>query len=143
LPDLALLEQMIEEATQAMKKAETAAEKRKAKERREDLTRLKRVEQVYVGATLWLRTLFFNLTPLQGAILPVLSGWVLILLKLLLATVSASTNMQAPQSSTSSVFPQNAISRRFSFSFKFRNAFFLMPHYYSSRPPPFCTPYVR
>jgi hypothetical protein len=43
---------MIEEATQAMKKAETAAERRKAKERREDLTRLKRVEQVYVGVTL-------------------------------------------------------------------------------------------
>jgi len=57
LPDLALLEQMIEEATQAMKKADTPAEKRKAKERREDLTRLKRVEQVYVGATLLLRTL--------------------------------------------------------------------------------------
>jgi len=58
LPDLALLEQMIEEATQAMKKAETTAEKRKVKERREDLTRLKRVEQVYVGAILWLRIHF-------------------------------------------------------------------------------------
>lgn len=56
---------MIEEATQAMKKAETAAEKRKAKERREDLTRLKRVEQVYVSATLWLRTLF-QLDPTTG-----------------------------------------------------------------------------
>lgn len=43
---------MIEEATQAMKKAETTAERRKAKERREDLTRLKRVEQVYVCVVL-------------------------------------------------------------------------------------------
>jgi hypothetical protein len=51
LPDLALLDKMIDEATEAMKKGETAPEKRKAKERREDLMRLKRVEQVYVGAT--------------------------------------------------------------------------------------------
>lgn len=35
------------------------------------------------------------------------------LLKLLLATVSASTSMQAPQSSTSSVFPPGVASRMF------------------------------
>lgn len=35
------------------------------------------------------------------------------LLKLLLATVSASTSMQAPQSSTSSVFPPGVASRTF------------------------------
>lgn len=87
LPDVALLDQKIEEATKAMKNAKTNAEKRKAKERKEDLMRLKRAEQIY------------------GAVLPVVSGWVLVLLKLLLATVSASTNMQAPQSSTSSAFP--------------------------------------
>ncbi|KAJ3516201.1 hypothetical protein NLJ89_g1274 [Agrocybe chaxingu] len=92
LPDVALLDQKIEEANEAMKNAQTPAEKRKAKERKEDLMRLKRIEQIY------------------SAILPVLSGWVLVLLKLLLATVSASTNMQAPQSSTSSVFPPTAIS---------------------------------
>ncbi|KIK65551.1 hypothetical protein GYMLUDRAFT_39024 [Collybiopsis luxurians FD-317 M1] len=85
LPDLALLDAKIAEATAALEKAETTSERRKAKERREDLMRLKRVEQIY------------------SAVLPVLSGWVLVLLKLLLATVSASTN--APQSTTSAVFP--------------------------------------
>ncbi|TFK43232.1 hypothetical protein BDQ12DRAFT_674621 [Crucibulum laeve] len=87
LPDIALLDEKISEAIEAMKTAETTAEKRKAKERKEDLMRLKRVEQIY------------------SSVLPVLSGWVLVLLKLLLATVSAGSNMQVPQSSTSSVFP--------------------------------------
>lgn len=87
LPDIALLDEKIAEATAVLKEAETSGEKRKAKERKEDLMRLKRVEQIY------------------SAVLPVLSGWVLVLLKLLLATVSASTSMQPPQSSTSSVFP--------------------------------------
>ncbi|KAE9406015.1 hypothetical protein BT96DRAFT_852276 [Gymnopus androsaceus JB14] len=85
LPDLALLDAKIAEATAALEKAETSSEKRKAKERREDLMRLKRVEQIY------------------SSVLPVLSGWVLVLLKLLLATVSAGTNV--PQSTTSAVFP--------------------------------------
>lgn len=44
--------------------------------------------------------------------LPTLSGWVLVLLKLLLATVSASTNMQPPQSSGSNVFPPGVASRK-------------------------------
>ncbi|KAF4619392.1 hypothetical protein D9613_005524 [Agrocybe pediades] len=92
LPDLALLDKEIEEATKAMKNAKNSAEERKARERKEDLMRLKRVEQIYSG------------------ILPVLSGWVLILLKLLLATVSAGTTMQNPQSSTSSVFPPSGMS---------------------------------
>ncbi|KAJ6599344.1 hypothetical protein DFH09DRAFT_1130790 [Mycena vulgaris] len=92
LPDIALLDAKIAEATKAMEDGETPAEKRKAKERREDLMRLKRVEQIY------------------SAVLPVLSGWVLVLLKLLLATVSASTNMQPPQSSTSNVFPPGVAS---------------------------------
>ncbi|KAF5388442.1 hypothetical protein D9615_000144 [Tricholomella constricta] len=87
LPDIALLDMKIAQATQALEMAESSGDKRKAKERREDLMRLKRVEQIY------------------SAVLPVLSGWVLVLLKLLLATVSASTNMQPPQSSTSSAFP--------------------------------------
>ncbi|KAF9057415.1 hypothetical protein BJ165DRAFT_1334998 [Panaeolus papilionaceus] len=92
LPDLALLDQKIEEAIEAIKKAQTPNEKRKAQERKEDLMRLKRVEQIY------------------SSVLPVLSGWVLVLLKLLLATVSASTNLQPPQSSTSSAFPPNNMS---------------------------------
>ncbi|KAJ4472209.1 hypothetical protein J3R30DRAFT_3298611 [Lentinula aciculospora] len=75
LPDVALLDAKIAEATTALEKAETATEKRKAKERREDLMRLKRVEQIYSAA------------------LPVLSGWVLVLLKLLLATVSAGNTV--------------------------------------------------
>ncbi|KAG5646464.1 hypothetical protein DXG03_003514 [Asterophora parasitica] len=87
LPDIALLDAKIEEATKALEAAESSGDRRRAKERREDLMRLKRVEQIY------------------SSVLPVLSGWVLVLLKLLLATVSASTNMQAPQSATSSVFP--------------------------------------
>ena len=49
LTDVALLDAKIAEATAAMMKAETASEKRKAKERREDLMRLKRVEQIYVS----------------------------------------------------------------------------------------------
>lgn len=92
LPDLALLDTKITEATESIKVAQTGADKRKARERKEDLMRLKRVEQIY------------------SAILPVLSNWVLILLKLLLATVSASTNLQPPQSSTSSGFPPGVAS---------------------------------
>ncbi|KAJ6627555.1 hypothetical protein B0H10DRAFT_2161191 [Mycena sp. CBHHK59/15] len=87
LPDIALLDAKIAEATKAIEEGETTSEKRKAKERKEDLMRLKR-----------------------SAVLPVLSGWVLVLLKLLLATVSASTNMQPPQSSTSNVFPPGVAS---------------------------------
>lgn len=49
LPDLALLDVKIAEATAALENAGTASEKRKAKERREDLMRLKRVEQIYVS----------------------------------------------------------------------------------------------
>lgn len=92
LPDLALLDTKITEAIESIKVAQTGADKRKARERKEDLMRLKRVEQIY------------------SAILPVLSNWVLILLKLLLATVSASTNLQPPQSSTSSGFPPGVAS---------------------------------
>ncbi|KAJ7591322.1 hypothetical protein C8J56DRAFT_1136597 [Mycena floridula] len=92
LPDMALLDAKIAEATVALQKAETTSEKRKAKERKEDLMRLKRVEQIY------------------SAVLPVLSGCVLVLLKLLLLTVSASTNLQGPQSSTSSQFPPGVVS---------------------------------
>ncbi|KAJ7507480.1 hypothetical protein B0H11DRAFT_2313278 [Mycena galericulata] len=91
LPDIALLDAKIAEATKAMEEGDPN-EKRKAKERKEDLMRLKRVEQIY------------------SAVLPVLSGWVLVLLKLLLATVSASTNMQPPPSSASNVFPPGVAS---------------------------------
>ncbi|KAF7301496.1 hypothetical protein MIND_00715000 [Mycena indigotica] len=86
LPDIALLDAKIAEATRIMEQGNSPAEKRKAKERKEDLMRLKRVEHIY------------------SAVLPALSNWVLVLLKLLLATVSASTNMQPPQSA-SNVFP--------------------------------------
>ncbi|THH02760.1 hypothetical protein EW026_g128 [Hermanssonia centrifuga] len=90
LPDMALLDAKIAEAEAAMAKAETTAEKRKAKERKEDLMRLKRVEVIY------------------SSVLPVLSGWVLVLLKLLLATVTASpTN---PQSATGAGFPPGVTS---------------------------------
>lgn len=49
LPDAALLDQKIEEAIKVMESAQTNAEKRKAKERKEDLMRLKRAEQIYVS----------------------------------------------------------------------------------------------
>jgi hypothetical protein len=39
---------MIDEATATLNKAQTSGDKRRAKERREDLMRLKRVEQIYV-----------------------------------------------------------------------------------------------
>ncbi|KAI0089271.1 hypothetical protein BDY19DRAFT_944963 [Irpex rosettiformis] len=74
LPDIAVLDQKIAEAEEMMAKAESSVDKRKAKERKEDLLRLRRVEQLY------------------SSVLPVLSGWVLVLLKLLLATVTATAN---------------------------------------------------
>lgn len=46
---MALLEVKIAEASEALAKAETAGEKRRAKERKEDLMRLRRVEQIYVS----------------------------------------------------------------------------------------------
>ncbi|KAH8105930.1 N1221-domain-containing protein [Cristinia sonorae] len=90
LPDVALIDAKIAEAEADMAKAETTAEKRLAKERKEDLMRLKRVEQIY------------------SSVLPVLSGWVLVLLKLLLATVSAGAGN--PQSATSANFPPGVTS---------------------------------
>ncbi|KAL4081935.1 hypothetical protein V8B97DRAFT_2020485 [Scleroderma yunnanense] len=88
LPDVALLDTKIAEAEPTIAEATSGTLERKARERKEDLMRLKRVEMIYTS------------------VLPVLSGWVLVLLKLLLATVSAGTGQQqAPQSSTSSVFP--------------------------------------
>ena len=41
---------MIAEAEEAMANAETSADKRRAKERKEDLMRLKRLELIYVRA---------------------------------------------------------------------------------------------
>lgn len=95
-----------------MAKAETTGEKRRAKERKEDLMRLKRVEQIYVSILTFSLPLLLTFF-IQNAVLPVLSGWVLVLLKLLLATVSAGTGPQPPQSSTSSVFPPGVASREF------------------------------
>lgn len=42
-----LLDAKIAEAEAAIKKADSNSERRKAKERKEDLMRLKRVEQIY------------------------------------------------------------------------------------------------
>ncbi|KAF9247001.1 hypothetical protein BU15DRAFT_84575 [Melanogaster broomeanus] len=86
LPDVALLDSKIAETEAALDAL--GAQERRTRERKEDLMRLKRVEMIY------------------SSVLPVLPGWVLVLLKLLLATVSAGTGQQqVPQSSTSSVFP--------------------------------------
>ncbi|KAI1795145.1 N1221-domain-containing protein [Ganoderma leucocontextum] len=87
LPDMAILDAKIAEAERAIAEGETTAEKRRAMERKEDLMRLKRVEQIY------------------SAVLPVLSGWVLVLLKLLLATVSTANGGVPPHSGTGTGFP--------------------------------------
>jgi len=95
LIDVALLDAKIAEAEAEVVnlEAKSGAEERMTRERKEDLKRLKRVEVIY------------------SSVLPVLSGWVLVLLKLLLATVSAGTGQQQlPQSSTSSVFPPGVAS---------------------------------
>lgn len=89
LPDVEALDEALEKAEARMKRAEAEgdrAELRRAKEEIDDLVRLRRVEQIY------------------SMILPILPGWVLVLLKLLLATVSA-TNNQNPQSATNANFP--------------------------------------
>ncbi|KAG6838009.1 hypothetical protein H0H93_008403 [Arthromyces matolae] len=77
LPDLAVLDAKIEEASETLQTSQSNAEKKKARERKEDLMRLKRIEQIY------------------SAVLPGLNGWVSVLLKLLLATVSPDRAMQA------------------------------------------------
>ncbi|EMD40803.1 hypothetical protein CERSUDRAFT_111387 [Gelatoporia subvermispora B] len=86
LPDIEKLDAAIAEADAAIEHARTTGDLRRAKERKEDLMRLKRVEQIY------------------GAVLPMLPGWVLVLLKLLLAAVHASSG-GPPQSATSANFP--------------------------------------
>ncbi|KAI0306907.1 N1221-domain-containing protein [Multifurca ochricompacta] len=94
LPDVALLDAKIAETEAAMKAADATVEKRRLKIKREDLMRLRRVEQVY------------------SAVLPVLSNWVLVLLKLLLAIVSASSPGQPPTSANSANFPPGVSSRQ-------------------------------
>jgi hypothetical protein len=110
LPDVVNLGIKITEAEAAYKQAETSSDKRKAKERKEDLLRLKRVEQIYVRICI-VGNLISDLTLLQSAILPSLPGWVTILLKLLLATVSAGSNSQQPQSANG--FPPGVPSRAY------------------------------
>ncbi|OJT13078.1 Striatin-interacting protein 1 -like protein [Trametes pubescens] len=90
LPDVAVLDAKIAEAEQAMKNGETSSARRLAKDRREDMMRLKRVEQIY------------------SAVLPVLPGWVLVLLKLLLATVSTGNGAVAPHAAAG--FPPGVVS---------------------------------
>ncbi|EPT03705.1 hypothetical protein FOMPIDRAFT_1022279 [Fomitopsis schrenkii] len=89
LPDVAMLDAKVAEAEAELAKADTAAEKRRLQTRKEDLMRLKRIEQIY------------------SAVLPVLQGWVLVLLKLLLATVSAATGAP-PQNVAAAGFPVSA-----------------------------------
>ncbi|KAI5125053.1 hypothetical protein M0805_007476 [Coniferiporia weirii] len=92
-PDVSLLNLKISEVEAAIRrtsKNDGRAEAKKLKElreKREDLMRLKRVEQIY------------------SAVLPNLSGWVLVLLKMLLATVSVNNLNQPPPSASSGAFP--------------------------------------
>ncbi|KAH8118350.1 hypothetical protein DFH11DRAFT_1540546 [Phellopilus nigrolimitatus] len=94
LPDVALLNAKMSEVEDAIKQVNrngNRAEVKKLKElreKKEDLMRLKRIEQIY------------------SAVLPNLSGWVLVLLKMLLATVSVNNlNQPPPPSSSSGAFP--------------------------------------
>lgn len=54
-----------------------------------------------------------KLITLQAAVLPFLPGWVMVLLKLLLATVSATTNQQQPNNPNG--FPPGMLSRMIAF----------------------------
>lgn len=49
MPDVALLDAKITEAVAAMGDATSSSQDRKARERKEDLMRLKRVETIYVS----------------------------------------------------------------------------------------------
>jgi hypothetical protein len=107
---MALLDAKIAETEAAMKAADATVEKRRLKIKREDLMRLRRVEQIYVC--------FYSveqactcLTGSKSTVLPVLSNWVLVLLKLLLAIVSASSPGQPPTSANSASFPPGVSSR--------------------------------
>ncbi|THH20159.1 hypothetical protein EW146_g1163 [Bondarzewia mesenterica] len=100
LPDMALLNAKIAETEAAIKNTESSVERRQLKQRREDLMRLKWVEQIYDK---------------QSAVLPSLSSWVLVLLKFLLAIVSASSPNQPPPSAASSGFPPGVPSREVSY----------------------------
>ncbi|KAI0320873.1 hypothetical protein OF83DRAFT_1168962 [Amylostereum chailletii] len=87
-PDVALLDAKIAETDASLKSTTSQTEKSRLKVRKEDLTRLKRVEQIY------------------SAVLPGLNNCVLVLLKLLLAIVSASSpGNQPPASAASGNFP--------------------------------------
>ena len=111
---MAILDAKIAEAEKAIAEGETTGEKRRAMERREDLMRLKRVEQIYVrihSPLLWYDVRASCAS--QSAVLPVLSGWVLVLLKLLLATVSTANNGIQPQSSAAAGFPPGVMSREY------------------------------
>ncbi|KAJ8523011.1 hypothetical protein ONZ45_g544 [Pleurotus djamor] len=92
LPDVALIDDHLSKASTALREAKTNVDKQAAKERSEDLVRLKRVEQIY------------------SATLSTTSSWVQVIMKLLLATVSASLSTQPPQSTTSAMFPPGVAS---------------------------------
>ncbi|KIJ37340.1 hypothetical protein M422DRAFT_69303 [Sphaerobolus stellatus SS14] len=86
LADIALLDEKIAQADEAVRKAHTSGDRRKAQERKEDLIRLKRVESIY------------------SATLPSLQGFVLVLLKLLLASVHATSNQPPPSAMSNNGF---------------------------------------
>ena len=50
MPDVAMLDAKIAEAEAELAKADTTAEKRRLETRKEDLMRMKRIEQIYVSA---------------------------------------------------------------------------------------------
>ncbi|EIW76163.1 N1221-domain-containing protein [Coniophora puteana RWD-64-598 SS2] len=98
LRDIAHIDTKITEAEAAIGKADKPSEERKTRERKEDLMRLKRVEQIYVR--------------FLSAVLPLLPGCVSVLLKLVLATISSpqQNQQQGPQSNNSSMFQSGVAS---------------------------------
>lgn len=112
LPDLVLLQNALKDADEAIAKAEqdgNRSDRRKAKEKREDILRLMRVEAIYVRSVpLYIPDLIADGLS-QKATLPQMQNWVIVLLKLLLATVTA-TGANPPSAGTSQFPAVNGMS---------------------------------
>ncbi len=106
LPDKVLLSDALKEAERMIKTAErdgSRTDLKKAKERRSDIIRLMRVELIYVSDITCFNAKYSHFLDYKKAMLPHMQSWVIVLLKLLLATVTASG--MNPPSANPSGFP--------------------------------------
>jgi hypothetical protein len=106
LPDKVLLSDALKEAERMIKTAErdgSRSDLKKAKERRSDIIRLMRVELIYVRDITCFTAQCSYFLDYKKAMLPHMQSWVIVLLKLLLATVTASG--MNPPSANPSGFP--------------------------------------